>query len=289
MDSSQSNNAAHLQHGANPAYNSDFLGGIQGYAHNTDQDDMRQYFHPELFDNQDFDSGLQSEQSVQQSQPQHHNYPNASINQIGTGRMQSPAMPTFNQSQPYSQQPPQYSQPLYDHRNMYAQHAYDPRMFQQRPSHSPSPLDPYGYSAQYAQQTQAGQVNIQPRPTQTSPPQYAARPQTYSPYTTFESNGPTLPQRQDADLMQFANFHRSSQSSAQSFINPSMLDGQGLNGHLPQTQQSQQRQQPQTQQQTHASLYYPTSASTGNQDSGQAIHQILPHGMPVNQIQGKQF
>lgn len=210
------------------------MGGIHNYTAAADSD-MQQFFDNELFEGQDY-NGLQSQPQEQQTQqsPQ-SNYPAPAYNQ-NAQRTQSPAMPNYGQPPQYTQHP-QYQQQIYDQRNMYRP-PFDPALFQQRPSHSPSPLDHhYQYPGQaFSNQGNPGQVNIQPRPTPSPAPQYPpARQQTYSPYMTFDSRGPTLPQHQDADLLQFASFQTQNQNQPPShaFVNPSLLgaEANNLNGN----------------------------------------------------------
>ncbi|ETN41482.1 uncharacterized protein HMPREF1541_03418 [Cyphellophora europaea CBS 101466] len=250
MDSGPAHNVgnSHLHHGDNGTnFGVDFLGSLQNFANNGDQDDMQQYFHPDLFDtgSQDFNSSLQQQPQQQPQQSHQSSYSSPAFSQNVAQRTQSPAMPNYNQSQQYSQHS-QYGQQMYpDHRGLF-QPQYDPRIFQQQPSHSPSPLDQYPFTGQnYTPQSHQGQLNIQPRPSPSPAPQYPPRQQQYSPFMTFDSRGPTLPQRQDADLIQFANFQNPGQGPSTSFVNPSMLNAEpnNPNGHYGSAAQRQAQQQ----------------------------------------------
>jgi hypothetical protein len=264
MDSGPDN--AHLQHGSTGDGNAyghmDFINGLQHYAsgNSGEVEDMQQYlkFDDALFQSgtsQDFTTGLsqpshQPHQAHQaQQQTSQHSYANAPYNQNASGRTASPALPAYGQQQ-HNFQHPQYPQQLYDQRSMYQ---YDPRLFQQRPAHSPAPHEQYAYPSNpgYASQTQQGQMNVHSRPNPSPVSQYAPRQQQYGQYITFDSRGPTLPQSQDtAELMQFANFQSHAQpTQSNAFVNPSLLNAEGGlgtgYGQLPQRQAQTQAQAPQ--------------------------------------------
>jgi hypothetical protein len=248
MDSTHS--STHFSHG-NDTSNDDLLDGIHDFTDTTDsQTDLSQWFASELFqqNGQDFGNGVQSQSHPHQhqSQPQSQQslYPNPSMSQQSIGRSQSPAMPAFHQSQQHGQYQ-QYSQPQYDPR-IYGQ--MDPRIFQQRPSASPTSFDTYSYLNQYGGQTQ--QMNAQARSSQPSATQYAPRPPSYGQYPGYDTRNPTLPQSMDPELARFSNMQYSGQGSNQQFVSPSVLDGT-LNGH-------QSNSQPQQPQRPQSNLYYPT-------------------------------
>lgn len=225
---------------------------------------------------------MQSQPQRQSQQPTQQNYQNSAMTHVNAGGQQSSPLPAYNQTHQYAQQP-HYNQQTYDQRSMYSQQAYDPRMFQQRPSQSPAPIDQYVYNNQFTGQNGHGLANIQPRPSQSPAPQYPPRQQSYSPFMTFDSRGPALPQHQDADLMQFAGFQNTThtQAASQSYINPSMLNSGAMNGHY---QQMQQRQSAQ-------GLYYPKPdpvvGQSFPQQYQQHLQQNVPPSMQPNQMQGK--
>jgi hypothetical protein len=274
MDSGSANiGNSHLQNGSNDSFSVDFLGSIQNFANNADQDDMQQFLHPDLFENpsqgQDFNAGMQQHVHQQPQQSRQSAYPSSAFDQ-NVQRTQSPSMQSYSQTQQFSQHS-QYPQALYDQRNMFQQTQYDPRLFQQRPSHSPAPNDQYNFAGQtYSTQNAQSQM-MQQRPTASPAPQYhPGRQSIYASYGNFDTRGPTLPQRQDAELMQFASFQNGNQPTSHSFVDPSMLNAQhenlnGSYGAVPHrqmqqqyyngmqpsyTQQQQQQQQMQTMGQT---------------------------------------
>lgn len=247
MDSAPANNVgnSHLQAGTNnDAFGVDFLGDIQQYGNGGDPNDMDQFLQAGLFQSQDF-NGLPSQPQEQPQQSQQSSYPNPAYNSDAP-RTQSPAMQNYGQPQQYTQHP-QYQQPLYDQRNMFRA-PIDPGLFHQRPSHSPLSFDHYAYAGQsFANQGSPGPVNIQPRPSPSPASPYPhSRQQAYSPYMTFDSRGPTLPQHQDADLLQFASFQNRNQNQPPShaFVNPSLLgpEGSNLNGNYGQMPHRQTQQ-----------------------------------------------
>jgi hypothetical protein len=279
MDSGSANiGNSQLQNGGSDNFPVDMLGGIHSYAKGTDQDELQQYLHPDLFETpgQDFNATMQQQLHQQPQQSRQPSYSSTAFNQ-NVQRTQSPSMQSYGQTQQYSQHP-QYSQPFYDQRSMFPQTQYDPRLYQQRPSHSPAPGDQYQFTGQsFSSQNNQSQM-VQPRPTASPAPQYhASRQPLYSPYSTFDSRGPTLPQRQDADLLQFANFQNNNPAASHSFVNPSMLNSEGdsLNGNYAQMSHR-QLQQP----------YYGNMQLAYNQQ--QQHMQGLPQALQPQQMQSKE-
>jgi hypothetical protein len=189
-------NAASLnttQHGDNTAY-SDFLGGMHTFATGPDQpagnDDIQEYFHPDLFDTQDVTSN-----TPQPQQQQAQNFQSA-FNQHAPRQSQSPALPAYTPNQHAFTQHPQYNQPVFDPRTMYhSQQTFDPRFYQHQPSHSPAPLEHYPFqNTNFASQNYHPQgMNIQPRQPATPTPTYPHNQQGYSPFINFDSrNSPHM-------------------------------------------------------------------------------------------------
>jgi len=170
-----------------------FLGGIQNYAATTDQsgnDDLQEYFHPDLFDPPDVT--INGQQQQQQSQTFQ-----SAFNQHASRQSQSPALPAYHPSQQTFTQHPQYSQQSFDPRTMFqSQQTFDPRFYQQRPSPSPAPLDrfPYQNTTYPSQNYHQQPVNTQQSNSATPTLTYAQNQQTYSPFINFDSrNSSHLP------------------------------------------------------------------------------------------------
>ena len=230
MDPSTSNNtsinASHLQHAnLNTSY-PEFLGGIQSAATTNERsngnDDFNDWFHPDLFDNQDDTPSEQQQQ--QQRQPQ--NFQSA-FNAQASRQSQSPALPAYNPTQQTFTQPQQYHpQTTFDPRTYQHQHqqSFDPRLYPQRPSQSPAPMEPYSFqNTSYPPQNyQQQQMNFQQRPSATPTPSYSQQP-SYSPYGSFDSRPQLHMPTQTSYLRQFQNPEQS-QKPSQNFVNPNMLN-----------------------------------------------------------------
>ena len=235
-------NSTHLPHTDNNNSYPDFLGGIHNFATSTDHtgnDDIQDYFHPDLFDTQDASSTPQQQQ--QQQQPS-QNYSSA-FNQQASRQSHSPALPAYNPNQHAFTQHPQFTQQSFDPRSMFqSQQSFDPRFYQQRPSQSPAPLDHYPYqnTAFQSQNYHQQPMNMQQRQSSTPTPAYTQNQQSYSPFINFDSrNSPQL-QNQSSHMMQFNAYQEPTQRPSQSFVDPSMLNasqGHSMNGYYPQIAQ----------------------------------------------------
>jgi hypothetical protein len=176
--------AGRLQHDDGDSAYPEFLAGIHTYGPPADQatnnDDLQKYFHPDLFDTQDITAP-----GPQQHQPQ-HNYQSA-FTQHASRQSHSPALPAYEPNQPqFSHQPP-FTQASFDPRTMYQnQQSFDPRFYQQRPSHSPAPLEQYPYQNNYHPQT-FQHPQLQQRQVSSPAPAFPNNQQSYNPYVNFDS------------------------------------------------------------------------------------------------------
>jgi hypothetical protein len=233
-------NTSHLHHTDNNLGDPypPFLGDIHNFAAAADQtpgnDDIQEFFHPDLFDTQDATTTGEP-----QPQQQQQNYQSA-FTQHASRQSQSPALPAYNPSQHGFTQPPQFTQSSFDPRTMYqGQQSYDPRFYQQRPSHSPSPVEQYPYqNPNFHPQTyhqQAMNLQQQQRQSVTPTPTYTQNQQAYSPFVNFDSrNAPQL-QHQNSHMMQYNTYHDPNQKPSHNFVDPSLLNasqGNYANGTL---------------------------------------------------------
>ena len=184
-------NTAHLPHpDSNNSY-PDFLNGIHSFATSADQpgnDDIQDYFHPDLFDTSEATPTEQPQQPPQNFQ--------SAFNQHAARQSHSPALPAYNPNQHAYPQHPQYQQQSFDQRAMYQNpQSFDPRFYQQRPSPSPASMDHYSYQhpAYQSQNYQQPPMNPQQRQSATPTPSYPQHQQSYSPYINFDSrNSPQV-------------------------------------------------------------------------------------------------
>jgi hypothetical protein len=237
MDPSNNNSVGtHLSQHDYGSNFSDFLGDIHNYAAASDQPlndsdpNLGQYsgFDPALFKFDAQETPTPGHQAARQQEQQQPNYQSA-FTQHAARQSQSPALPAYNPNQQQFTQQSHFTHPVYDQRaNMFQnQHAtFDPRFYQQRPSHSPSPLDQHSYQPSnfstrgYPQQQIGGQ-----RTTPSSAgANFSQNQQSYSPFINFDSRNSGRMQQPSSQMMPFNGFPEPVQKSSQGFVNPSILD-----------------------------------------------------------------
>ena len=233
--------SSQMQSDANSNNYGTYLGGIDNFAPASDQfgsgdEDIKDFFHPDLFDGSDMGSNnLQPQQQQPQTtqQPQSHGFGSPAFNQHAVRQSQSPALPAFTPTPQPFQQHPQYSQNPFDSR-MYQQQqqpAYDPRFYQPRPSHSPSPLEQYQYSQHHNFTPHAYQqpMHMTQRDSATLNNQHAdPRRPAYSQYMSFDSRSPQMYSQQNNSMSAYPAFEEQSQRSAH-FVDPALLNAGQMN------------------------------------------------------------
>jgi hypothetical protein len=212
----------------------DFLGDIHNYAAASDQQlndndpNLGQMFDPALFQIDAQESPTPGHQAARQQAQQQPNYQSA-FTQHAARQSQSPALPAYNPNQHQFTQQSHFTQPVYDQRaNMFQnpRAAFDPRFYQQRPSHSPGPLDQHSYqpsnfSMQGYPQQQMGSQRATPNSTG---PNFSQNQQPYGAFINFDSRDSGRMQQQSSQMMPFNTFPEPGQKSSAGFVNPSMLD-----------------------------------------------------------------
>lgn len=218
-----------------------YLGGIENFAATSDQfgsgdGDIKDFFHPDLFGGDDLGSNnLQPQQQQPQTtqQPQSNGFNNSAFNQHAVRQSQSPALPAFTPTPQPFQQHPQYSQNLFDSR-MYQQQqpTYDPRFYQSRPSHSPSPLEQYQYSQHHNFTPQPYQQPMHmPQRESSTPNNQSADPRrpAYPPqYMSFDNRSPQMYSQQSNTMSAYPAFEEQPQRSAH-FVDPALLNAGQMN------------------------------------------------------------